>query len=163
MTWGQIKKAINSTLGTEDFQPLNEIFSNGIQKLRDAISNGTLICGKSKVLEDNSVDLDADQNRIESNSTLNTTHQGIEEGVYIVDYSIIGVWEGRRSTIKRFDVLRVSSVQSESTTVSYSGTSLIIGLTITTEKIIVSSSPDYTASSGYSHSELEYAKVKKIF
>jgi hypothetical protein len=161
MTWGQIKKAINSTLGTKDFQPLNEIFSNGIQKLKDAISNGTLICGKSKVLEDNSVELEADQNRIES--TLRATHQGIEDGVYIVDYSIAGVWEGRRSTIKRFDVLRVSSVQRDSTTVDYSGTSLTINLTITTEKIIVSASPVYTASSGYSHSELEYAKVKKIF
>lgn len=161
MTWGQIKKAINSTLGTKDFQPLNEIFSNGIQKLKDAISNGTLICGKSKVLEDNSVELEADQNRIDS--TLSTTHQGIEDGVYIVDYSITGVWEGRRSTIKRFDVLRVSSVQSDSTTVDYSGTSLTINLTITTEKIIVYASPIYTASSGYSYSELEYAKVKKIF
>ena len=55
--WAEIKHALNSTLGTSSFKPLNEIISSSVTTLNDKISSGVTSLSNSiaelkKLLED---------------------------------------------------------------------------------------------------------------
>lgn len=147
MTWGQIKKAINSTLGTKDFKPLNEIFSIGIQKFKESISNGTLICGKSKVLSDDWIELEISGNY----------HQGMEKGIYIVYYDFTLTEQGGNQRKIKDCVLL--STDGNGCYIPYS-TSYMVGFSLSESGVNVSVKGTETYNNG--EISIEKIKVKKI-
>ncbi len=58
MSWAEIKKSVNSTLGTAGAMPLDEIVKQEANNLKNGLKNGVLIPQKSEMLKDDWQDIE---------------------------------------------------------------------------------------------------------
>lgn len=91
MSWAEIKKSVNSTLGTSGAMPLDKIVKQEASNLKNGLKNGTLIPQKSEILTDDWQDVEL--TFVESSIVGDhyETNVRVDPGVYIAianDYYI---------------------------------------------------------------------------
>lgn len=79
MSWSKIKKAINSSVGTSSFVPLDQLIVNSFNSIKNSVKSGSLIAGKADKINDNWETL----NLIEQ-SNGSYTFTSLKRGVYVI-------------------------------------------------------------------------------
>ena len=83
MSWAEIKKSVNSTLGTSNFKPLDEIIVEEVNNFKEGLKNGSLVPQKSERLENDWIDLSLSVLNASDSYMTYVTSKRLETGVYI--------------------------------------------------------------------------------
>lgn len=141
MSWSKIKKAINSSIGTSNFVPLDQLIINSFNSIKNSVKNGSLIAGKADKIDDNWETLNLIQ---QSNGSY--TFTSLNRGVYVI--SIV-------SNSKQY----VSTISVGGATTNYQ----VVGTTADKKMVVL----EYTSSRiklevGSTQAIIDEAKVKLI-
>ena len=85
MSWAEIKKSVNSTLGTSGAMPLDKIVKQEANNLKNGLKNGTLIPQKSEMLTDDWQDVELEFNGNEDYWSYRINH--LDSGLYVARIS----------------------------------------------------------------------------
>lgn len=83
MSWDKIKKSLNSTLGTPDFKPLDQIIEDGINQTKSDLENGFVVPQKSKFLDGDWQDVELEISGETNYSIFYMTKNEMPVGVYV--------------------------------------------------------------------------------
>ena len=77
MSWGIIKKSVNSTIGTEDFKPLDKIFLDGVDAVKGGVEDGRIVAKTAKEMSNEWTEIEL------KGSYTQYIHTAIADGVYL--------------------------------------------------------------------------------
>lgn len=116
MSWGIIKKSVNSTLGTENFKPLDKIFLDGVNAVKGGVEDGRIVAKMAKEMSNEWTEIEL------TGSSVQYRHTAITDGVYLfratVSTTVLSwlayIGEHESKNVCGYDVGIVVATQSKS-------------------------------------------------